>query len=324
MRLSRLAAAALCIGFAAPATAQQTMVITTNPQGTSFYSAGASIAKLMSDLGMPAIVRPTAGASSNVPALDRREIDFAVLHTVDTAPAYNATGDYAGRPPAKNLRLVTVTFQVLFGIMVPNDSPVKELKEIKGLRMPTEYTAQTAVLPNIQAMLATGGLSLSDMKPYPVVNYVLGIKALGEGKVDVTAVTPGIGPSREAGANLASRGGVRMISLVNTPAAEAAMKKLMPAMRFITLTPDPSMPEVRSPTVATATSVYLVTHAGMPDEVVYKTVKAIRENKDEYMRAAPTIKTFDPDRMAEANATPYHPGAEKYYKEIGQWPPKAP
>jgi TRAP transporter TAXI family solute receptor len=324
MKPSRLALAALCIALSAPAFAQQTRVITTNPQGTSFYAAGAAIAKLMSDQGMPAIVRPTAGASSNVPALDRGEIDFAVLHVVDTGPAYEATGDYKGRPPAKNLRVVTVVFQVLFGIMVPNDSPVKELKDIKGLRMPTEYTAQSAIVPNIQAMLATAGLSLADMKPFPVPNYVMGIRALGEGKVDVSAVTPGIGPSREAAANLASRGGTRLVSLVDTPAAVAAMKKLMPPMRLVTLTPDPSMPEVKGRVVATETSVYLVTHAGMPDDVVYKTVKAIREKKDEYVKAAPTIRSFKPDHMAEANATPYHPGAEKYYKEIGQWPPKAP
>jgi len=318
----RAVLALLCLALAVPAAAQ-TMVITTNPQGTSFYSAGAAIAKLMSDQGMPAIVRPTAGASSNVPALDRGEIDFATLHTVDTGPAYEATGDYAGRAPAKNLRLVTVAFQVLFGIMVPNDSPVKTLPEIKGLRMPTEYVAQSAVVPNILAMMATAGLTFADMKPYPVPNYVQGIRALGEGKVDVTAVTPGIGPSREAAAMLASRGGVRMVSLVNTPAAQAAMKKLVPPMRFIELKPDASMPEVREPVTATATSVYLVTHKGVSDEVVYKTVKAIREHKDEYVQGAPTIRTFDPDRMAEANATPYHPGAEKYYREIGQWPPKA-
>ena len=320
----RAALALLCLALAAPASAQQTMVITTNPQGTSFYSAGAAIAKLMSDQGMPAIVRPTAGASSNVPSLDKGEIDFAVLHVLDTGPAYEATGDYAGRPPAKNLRLATVVFQVLFSIMVVQDSPYKELKDLRGVRMPTEFTAQSAVLPNIQAMLATAGLSLADMKPFPVPNYVMGIRALGEGKVDATAVTPGIGPSREAAANLASRGGTRLLSLPNSPQAVAAMKKWVPAMRLTTLKPDPSMPEVKSTVTATETSVYLVTHKGIPDEMVYKTVKAIRDNKDEYMKAAPTIRSFNPDHMAEANAAPYHPGAEKYYREIGQWPPKAP
>ena len=320
----RATLALLCLALAAPATAQQTMVITTNPQGTSFYSAGAAIAKLLSDAGMPTIVRPTAGASSNVPALNGAEIDFAVLHTVDTGGAYEGSGDYQGRPPSKNLRLVAVVYQVLFGIMVPGDSPVKELKDIKGLRMPTEYTAQSAVLPNVQAVLATAGLSLADMKPYPVPNYVQGIRALGEGKVDVTAVTPGIAASREAAAALTSRGGTRLVSLYSGPEAVAAMKKWVPSMRMLTLNPDPSMPEVRTPTVATATSVYLVTHGGMSEEVVYKTAKMIREKKDEFMQASPTVRTFDPNFMAEANAAPYHPGAEKYYREIGQWPPKAP
>jgi len=324
MKFPRLACAALLVALSSPVAAQQTMVIATNPQGTSFFSAGAAIAKLMSEAGMQAIVRPTAGASQNVPALNNGDIDFVVCNVVDTGAAYQGTGDWQGRPPAKNLRLVAVLFQVLFGVMVPNDSPVKALKEIKGLRMPSEYTAQSAVVPNIQAMLATAGLTLADMKPYPVPNYVRGIAALGEGKVDVSAVTPGIAASRETAVQLSSRGGVRLISLGNTPEAVAAMRKWVPSMRLLTLNPDPSMPEVRAPTVASATSVYLMTHAGMPDEVVYKTAKLIRDHRDEYVMASPTVKTFDPDRMTEANEAPYHPGAEKYYKEIGQWPPKAP
>jgi len=40
------------------------------------------------------------------------------------------------------------------------------------------------------------------------------------------------------------------------------------------------------------------------------------------LAASPAMRSFDPNAMSEDNVVPYHPGAEKYYKEIGQWPPK--
>jgi len=41
------------------------------------------------------------------------------------------------------------------------------------------------------------------------------------------------------------------------------------------------------------------------------------------MSASATMKRFDPKDMSEKSDVPYHAGAEKFYKEVGQWPPKA-
>ena len=35
-----------------------------------------------------------------------------------------------------------------------------------------------------------------------------------------------------------------------------------------------------------------------------------------------TPNPWNPNRMSEEIGVPYHPGAIKFYKEIGQWPPK--
>lgn len=74
--------------------------------------------------------------------------------------------------------------------------------------------------------------------------------------------------------------------------------------------------------VAQAQVVFLATSTHVPDDVVYRAVKAIYGNKPELVATAAPMKSFDPSAMAEASAVPYHPGAEKFYKEIGLWPPK--
>ena len=41
-----------------------------------------------------------------------------------------------------------------------------------------------------------------------------------------------------------------------------------------------------------------------------------------FANASPMMKAFDPKMMDEASFVPYHPGAEKFYREVGEWPPK--
>ena len=60
-----------------------------------------------------------------------------------------------------------------------------------------------------------------------------------------------------------------------------------------------------------------------PDDVVYKVVKALHDNAAEFGKVFPPLRLFDKDDMAQVvPGVDYHPGAIKFYKEIGQWPPK--
>lgn len=63
----------------------------------------------------------------------------------------------------------------------------------------------------------------------------------------------------------------------------------------------------------------LLCRADLDEEVVYRITKAICENKDELAEVYAGFNDFDPETAcdpAKAGA-PLHPGAEKYYKEMG-------
>jgi hypothetical protein len=66
-------------------------------------------------------------------------------------------------------------------------------------------------------------------------------------------------------------------------------------------------------------SVALLAGAHVPDEVVYKYVKAIAENEARVQAIGGSLRTsFATDKMATNPAgLPYHPGALRYYKEKG-------
>jgi len=62
---------------------------------------------------------------------------------------------------------------------------------------------------------------------------------------------------------------------------------------------------------------FLVTHTGVSADTVYKMVKAIFEHKDELVAAHSAAKGIDKDNAVKSLPAPLHPGAEKYFREIG-------
>jgi TRAP-type uncharacterized transport system substrate-binding protein len=67
----------------------------------------------------------------------------------------------------------------------------------------------------------------------------------------------------------------------------------------------------------------LVTNAEVPDDIVYKVAKTMHEKAKEMADTFAGLRRFKPDAMAiKYDRLSYHPGAIRYYQEIGQWPPK--
>jgi hypothetical protein len=70
-------------------------------------------------------------------------------------------------------------------------------------------------------------------------------------------------------------------------------------------------------------SMYASTNAKVPEEVVYRLVKMLHQSHDDLKKVTPVLNNFDPRGMSEQVDVPWHPGAIKFYTEIGQWPPSS-
>jgi len=62
---------------------------------------------------------------------------------------------------------------------------------------------------------------------------------------------------------------------------------------------------------------FLVTREGVPTETVYKMTKAMFENLDQMVAAHAAAKAIKLENAIKSLPAPLHPGAEKYYKEVG-------
>lgn len=313
------AAAALACAIST-AQAQDVRVIASNPQGSIFYASSVVIGKLMDEkLKMQVRVQPTAGTSTFIPQLDRGEVDFGLTNVDDSQMSYKGEGNF--KRPSPNLRLTAIAFPLTLGVMVPNDSPIKTIGDLKGKILPWGYNAQTTGRVLQQAVLASVGLTMDDVKTVPTQSLFSGVDLLGEGKVDAATISVGTGQGQQANVKLASRGGVRFINMDASPEAVARIRKVLPA-RPIVVEPAAHAVGIHGTTTIMAYNIFFTTNDKMPDDVVYSVVKMLHENKEELVKGQPVFRGFDPRAMTEEIGVPWHPGAVKFYKEIGQWPPR--
>jgi TRAP transporter TAXI family solute receptor len=313
-------AAALAFGLAATAQAQQVRVIASNPQGSIFYAGSVVFGKMMDEkLKMQVRVQPMAGSSTYIPLLNRGEVDFGLTNVDDSLSAFKGTGNF--RQPNPDIRLMAIAFPLTLGALVVNDSPIKTINDLKGKTLPWGYNAQVTGRVLQQALLASAGLTINDVKTVPTQSLFSGVDLLGEGKVDAAVISVGTGQGQQANQKMSARGGIRFLNMDSSPEAVARVRKVLPARPFV-VQPAPHAVGIIGPTTIMAYNIFFSTSAKMPDNVVYNVVKMLHESKEDLVKGHPVFRNFEPKVMNEEIGVPYHPGAIKFYKEIGQWPPK--
>ena len=307
------AAATLALTGAASA---QTYGIGANPQGSIFYAAGAAISKVMVEQAkLQFRVAPYAGSSTYIPLINKGSLAFGLANTAESAFAYKGTEMFKGRPNG-NMRAVMLTIPILSGIGVRKDSDIKTIADLKGKRVPVGFNSGRIFHFLMGAALTTHGLSEKDVKGVPTPNFVEGIKAFMAGRMDVGYFPYNSGIAKQAMATIP--GGWRYLSIDGSPEGQKKMEAFTPTSMAAKVTPGPNSTGVtENPTYLVRVDILLMASNKVPDDVVYTVVKTAYENKPALAKALGAFNRFDPKGMMRPHPAPYHPGAIKFYKEVG-------
>lgn len=319
IRRSVVASLAAALVAAAPAAAQQVAIGTSNP-GSIYHSSGSVIAKLLNEKGgVRATIQPFASPNVFIPAINAGEMQLGLANIAEIGWALEGKEHFAGRPH-KELRAVAVMYPLRSAIFVRKDSPIKSLADLKGRSALDGFTSQKIILPLLDAMYGAVGMTREDVRAVQVPNVVIGADVFASGKADMFFFAIGAAKPKEVDASV---GGIRMLALPNTPQAAAAIKEHFPPGYLRLEQPSPANVGVLEPGHSLAYDALVFASSKTPDNVAYQTAKVMHDNAKEMGAAFPPFRLFNAKAMAK-NFEPlqFHPGAIKYYTEIGMWPPK--
>ncbi len=321
MKLVKLTALSVvgCLAYGT-ANAQVNTIVTTRA-GSFTNSIGAAIAKVLVEKGgLKTTVSPQQSHGQESVNDGSAELSLATIS--DVQQYVTGTMDYAGKGEKKNIRVIARMVPIRTAGLVRLDSDIKTLADVKGKRVPSGYPAQKSVQRVVHSQLIGAGVTDADVTLVPTRNIVASADDFAAGKTDIFWFALGSAKVKQVAASV---GGLRAISVETSPKAIAAMKKFVPGSYPVKLKPSKRLEEVRSEISAQAYDVIFFTNAQMSDDVAYRITKTVYENKKGMASVFGALNGFDPAKMATAyEHLEYHPGAIKFFKEKGLWPPKDP
>jgi len=292
--------AALCFAAASHA---QTLGIATMQPGTLAHTVGSSIAKVLKEkAGINALVQPTSGESMALAIVGKGDSPLGLANAIEVGMAV---------PGNPNLRMIGAVNPVRAGIFVRKSSPMKNIADLKGRRVPMGYAAMRALDGMSRAILATGGLTEKDIHSVMAPNVIRAADDFVAGNAEAFLFAFGAPKVREVDATV---GGIRALEIPEQPGMAAA-RKHSPYGYLTEAQPGPVFVGVDQPTKVYTFDQMLYTHAGVSDDIIYKVIATMVDNKAELAVVAPALREFSLESMYKNYDFPYHPGALKYFRE---------
>jgi uncharacterized protein len=315
--LGLLAAALAAVGCGQSGTgssAADQITIAANPAGTHVYTVAAGLAKLIQNVqGTRATIRPFQGSSVYLPMLQRGDIALGLNTNIDGYLSFRGLPPYDA--PMRNLRTLGMIFPLNIMFMVRADSDLDRIEDLRGKRVVVTFRANAALEQLHRGILATGGLDLDDIVPLTVAGLPEAMTALQEGRAD--AVPTGLNTALSLQVNSALPAGIRYLTMGSN---ESRLAEIMPGSRIITIEPSENTVGVPSPIRVSSVPDMLNTGVHMSDELAYEIVRTIYTNFASLQRDLPELAGMSAADLAPAdNMHPYHPGAVRYYREVGLW-----
>lgn len=313
IQIGRMLIAASVALFASGAQAQ-VLGIGAAPQGTIGYNMASAVANVLAEKGgIQSRVQPFSGSSSVFPLVNTGEMDLTVGNTLELRQAVNGEDGYQGRKEP-NLRVVSALFPLRVGFFVHKDSPIKTIADLKGKRVVYGFTAQVTLNHVVDGLLANGGLTSKDIVPDMVANVIQDVNEFAAGHADAGFFAIGAGKVSEVDKTTS---GIRFLPISSAPQAVAAMRKYVPDAYVSDVKPSPQFAGVIGPTTLMAYDYLLLANSHVKDSAVYAITKTLYHNRAALMASFKPFAGFSTKDMYKPMPAPYHPGALKFYREVG-------
>lgn len=276
-----------------------------------YYQMAAAIGNLLVeklDYIKSAAAQVTGASIENARLLQAGKADFGLVSAGITYKAVNGIDPFT-EGKLTNLRTICWAHSSLTHLIVPADSDIHSVYDFKGKRVRLDVPG-AGYYETALALLAEYGLTKDDIKPYILKSA---FDAFKEGNIDVLPIGQRV-PSPQV-VDLIGTRPIRLIPLEPEKIESFLQhnygyrKAVIPAGSYPGIDYD-------VPTIDSAAA--FLTHKDVPEELVYQTVKLMAENLDYLILSNIHFSEYEfSPTIAEATQCPLHPGAERYYREIG-------
>jgi hypothetical protein len=294
------------------AKAYKYMTILTGGTGGVYYPFGGGMANVLTKANISNVTAESTGASvENCNLVGRGRAEMGLAMAGACYDAYNGLGKFKERGKLPIVAMYSA-YPSPMHILVLAKSDIKSVSDLKGKKVSvgafgsgTENMAKN--------MLNALGITYDDFKP-AYLSFAETAMGLRDGVVDAGFMAVAIPAS--AVLDLGSTREVRFI-----PLTEKEVKTVTDKFAYYSSVAIPKgsyegIGGVAEDTLAAGVQNVLICQKEMPDELVYTVVKTLFENQKKLVEVHQIANQMTAENAVKV-PIPMHPGAEKYFKEIG-------
>jgi TRAP transporter TAXI family solute receptor len=310
MKYVNLLAAGALLAATAPALAQQQLSIATGGTGGVYYPMGGGLAEVINNHveGYAATAEVTGASVENMGLIATGDADLALALGDTVQQAFTGTGRFDGQQ-LPMIRAIGSMYANMVQIVTLEGSGIDSLDDLVGKRVSVGAPGSGTEV-NAQEILNANGITYDDIDEQRL-NFNETADALANGDIDAGFWS--VGAPTSSILNLATTQSIHIIEL--TDAQIEAAQAEVPIFARTTLAGDiyDGVPET---TVIGVPNVLAVS-SEMSDDLAYAITRAMFENIADLRAVHPAANQTTVEFTLSATPVPLHPGALRYYEEIG-------
>jgi TRAP transporter TAXI family solute receptor len=312
--MRRLPSAAVIAGammlLAPTAQAQQSINVLTGGTSGIYYPLGVALGKIFGEkiANVKTQVQATKASVENLILLEqgRGEIAFTIGDSLKAG--WEGDEDAGFKAKLGKLRAIAAIYPNYIQLVATRDSGIATVTDLKGKSLSVGAPKSGTEL-NTRAILKAAGLSYADLRKVEYLPFAESVDLMKNRQLAATLQSAGLGV-----ASLRDLSNTVEATVVSVP--KAIVDKMGPPFMSAKIPANTYKGQDKVVETASVPN-YLVTHAGVPDEVVYQMTKLVFESLPELASAHPAGKEIKLETALAGVPIPLHPGAERYYKEKG-------
>lgn len=294
----------------------KSLTMVTSPIGGVWYTAGAKIGEIFQNTFNLRVTVDVGSSAQNVIRVNAgKDADFGMASTPEVWNGYHGLAPF--KTKLKNIRLLGTLGQWCFQVLVRKGSGIHSWKDLR-----TKHYAPAAVGSGSEILsryiLKEEGLSYEKVREaggtIEFRSFSNSVQAMKDGNLDAMAISSLYPVPIYQEYLLTNKGYFLSISKSLQKKLIAKYPAYIPAV-----IPAGTYKGQNKPIETLSYYAVFVVRADLPDSVVYKLTKALYQNQSKIQGLMAGLKGFGVKNATEWRRIPFHPGAIKYFKEVGVW-----
>jgi len=288
--------------------------IGTAPAGGAFFVVGAAISEVVDgnvpEANWEVTAEATKGTQENIRRIVSGELEFALANAAISYFAVRGEGAWETEHAIRSVMTLAPNVGLF---LTPQSSGILTIQDFAGKRI-VVGPAGAGFEYFLKPILAAHGVTYEDFTPINST-YVGAVDLLADGAA-AAAFVGGAVPTPAATQASTSQ---KIFFIPFDDAAKQALFEEYPFFNAITIPANTYKGQTEPFASMNVGAMHLITAEKADENMVYEFTKTLYTHRAEVVKRHGAGKAINPKNVVKDTGTPFHPGAIRFYREIGIW-----